>query len=420
MGDKIRHYRFHMGRWRWEPTPKMRARGFKAVVFGRDENTADRIRAMALNDEWDRVRSGGTETTDTADGEVYKHGTVGHAYQRTMALRAARRAMDTTKVWTKEHAKRDDWPRAWKHLKYFAPYDPKTITPEHFIRLDKAGNRKGFLADLEAAQVTVGERHRTIKVWRALWQRMAKMRDYGIDKDEDPSKLVGNPAPPPRSASFLHDEIERLVETATAIGMFGLAAAIAIAWDTMLSPIDVRSLTLAKMEADNIFKLARAKTGRAALGTLTDWSKVILERNLATFGGDVSDSTTLFRTAGSEPGPRGGRRWAPQPYTKDRMEKDFAKVRAMVFGDDDRRQMADIRRSGYREGRTGGASPSAASSKMGNTIAENAMLERTYSGDVNVAEVRDFDAARKVGRVKLKGAESLAKPVRKKYPTFAK
>jgi len=130
------------------------------------------------------------------------------------------------------------------------------------------------------------------------------------------------------------------------------------------------------------------------------------------------DTVPLFRTAGAKPGPKGGRRWAPQPYRKDTMEHDFAEVRALVFGPDERRQFADLRRSGHVEGDAGGATPADASAKMANTISVSNRLRKTYN-PVNVASVRRFDEARVAGRKELgknrRPTESVNQPAGKVF-----
>ena len=65
-----------------------------------------------------------------------------------------------------EQEKRDSWPRAWKWLKQFGDYDPRTIEPEHFLRIDPVtGEPRGLVPEIEA-KVSVTERHMVIKVWR--------------------------------------------------------------------------------------------------------------------------------------------------------------------------------------------------------------------------------------------------------------
>jgi hypothetical protein len=50
--------------------------------------------------------------------------------------------------------------------------------------------------------------------------------------------------------------------------------------------------------------------------------------------------TAIFVPAASEPDPEGRRRSAPQPYTKDRPEKDFADIRALMFGPEESPQLS--------------------------------------------------------------------------------
>ncbi len=314
-------------------------------------------------------------------------------------------------VQTKEQQKRDDWPRTWKWLEIFADCDPRTIQPEHFLDVNRnTGGATGLVPEIEA-KVSVTERHRVIKVHRALWKKMAAM---GLcDKDADPALAFANAEPPPRQSVWQHREVMKLVQRAWREEKRGLAAVVAVMWDTMLSPVDVRGLTAGQKAYDRehaIFFLDRAKTGRAAAGTLTPYATAILETYIATLGFDLHDNSPLFRTAGSEPGPKGGRRWAPQPYKKEHLEKDFAEIRALVFGHGETRQLSDLRRSGHIEGDAGGASPADASAKMANTISTSNRLRKVYA-PVNVVSVRRFDEAREVGRKKLQEEQKPTKSV---------
>jgi hypothetical protein len=78
----------------------------------------------------------------------------------------------------------------------------------------------------------------------------------------------------------------------------------------------------------------------------------------------------------------------------------------------DKRQLADMRRSGAVEGDAGGGSEADQSNKMANSIATNKRLRKTYN-PVNVASVRRFDEARVAGAKKLehKPDESVRAPV---------
>jgi hypothetical protein len=395
--DKIRYLLPVSGRWRWRPTRAMRARGFKLVTFGRELTATDKARAIALNAEWDQVRMG----VRAAAGEQelpFPAGTVGDGYQRAMRLRALERdAKGITR--TKEQTKRDDWPRGWKWLgPAFGDQDPKTVTPEELLAL----RRK------VAERISPTEAHRVIKVWRAMWKKLQAF-GYCTGKDgprSDPSLAFSNTAPDPRQDVWHHDEVVRLVEHAWVRGNKGLAALMAVIWDSMLSPGDARMLTPGQRARDTqgaMFFLDRAKTGRAAVGTLTSWSEQILETYINDLGVDLLDNAPIFRTAGSGSGPQGGRRWLPQPYSTSKMDRDFREIRWEVFGKDEHRKLADMRRSGAVEGDAGEGTLTDQSNKMANSVAASSRLRKTYN-PVNVVSARRFDEARERGRKAIEKA----------------
>jgi hypothetical protein len=426
--DKIRYFLYLNGRWRWRPTKAMRAQGFGLVTLGAggpgldsDGNPkaslADEQRAIELNRAWDHVRAGHVSLPARTTLKAYPEGSVGDAYQRAMALRKAQRVKSGI-IWTKEQEKRDSWPRAWKWLEpRFGDCDPRTIEPEHFLRLDSmSGNAEGLVAEVEQA-VSVTERHMTIKVWRALWKKMAAMK-Y-CDLGADPSKSFANTPPLPRNQVWRRREVLRLVQVAWRSEYHGLAALIAVAWDSQLSPVDNRSLTLAQARRDSggvYFGIERSKTDKAAAATLTKWSLAILVAYLKRFGAELFDTTPLFFTRGGRPVGRagstgkwggdhgGGRHVVPRPYTKSSLNQDFRRVREIAFGKMEIRQLQDMRRSGAVEGDAGGATVEDQSNKMANTVDRNNQLRKAYN-PVNVASVRRFDEARVIGAKKLAAAE---------------
>lgn len=122
---------------------------------------------------------------------------------------------------------------------------------------------------------------------------------------------------------------------------------------------------------------------------------------------DTLDNVPIFRTAGAAPGPKGGRRWMPRPYTKDTLAKDFRAVRDAQFPGDQRKVM-DFRRSGAVEAAAGGVDQTALAGKMANTIDTNRDLQATYLPQTATL-VRLADAARAKGRTRLRernGAKS--------------
>ena len=407
--DQIRYFLYINGRWRRRPTKAMRDLGFCLVTMGRggpgrnadgDPEPAieDQKRAIELNTEWDRVRAGQAQPPSTTKRRRHPVGSVGDAYERAMALRLAERKTKGI-TWTKEQESRDDWPRAWRWLgPEFGDCDPKTIAPENFLRIDPNTKEvKGLIPNIESA-VSITERHRTIKVWRALWKKMAAM---GYVRTADPSLSIANTAPDPRNATWQRREVLRRVQLAWRMGYFGLAACIAVGWDSMLSPVDARRLTpsQARGDAQGIwFELGRAKTGKAAAATLTPWSEAILRAYVARLGVELVPNAPIFRN-------RSG-----AAYSKDTLGDDFRDVRD-AFDPVDKRQLADMRRSGAVEGDAGGGSVTDQANKMANSVDANKRLRKTYN-PTNVASVRRFDEARVIGArlLEQKPAKSVTAP----------
>jgi hypothetical protein len=268
-----------------------------------------------------------------------------------------------------------------------------------------------LLQDLRAKvaeRVSETEGHRVIKVWRALWKKLQAFRYCDLSQ-KDPSLVFANTSPDPRQDVWQAAEVTRLVDAAWQSGKTGLAALMAVIWDSMLSPGDARTLTPGQIDRNEkgaVFFLDRAKTGRAAAGTLTPWSEKLLNDYIASLGAQLLDNAPIFRTAGSEPGPEGGRRWLPQPYSTSKMDRDFREVRVAMFGLEEERQLADMRRSGA----VGGASLADQSNKMANTVAASSKLRKVYN-PVNVPSVRRFDEARVRGREAMQEEQKPTKSV---------
>jgi hypothetical protein len=276
----------------------MREAGFKLVTMGRGTivdgrnvpSLEDKARAIALNEDWDRHRRGLPALV--VEERSYPQGSVGESYLRAMSLRAAeRKARGIT--WTKEQHSRDDWPRAWKWLEpVLADCDPKTITPEIMLEL----------RTLVAERVSETEAHRVIKVWRSLWQKVAS---FGFcDRDQDPSFLFRNLAPAPRQAVWLEGEAVRLIKRAWREGYHGLAACLAVAWDSQLSPVDARRLRFCDYRRDPVgtwFEVDRAKTGRAALATLSRRTERVLQAYIASVAAEPLGTSPVFRNRSRAP-----------------------------------------------------------------------------------------------------------------------
>ena len=246
--DKIRYLLFKKGRWRWRPSKTMREAGFTPVKLGRGlvidgqhvPAPDDIARATQLNQDWDRCRQGLPRPQPAGR---YPTGSIGDGFDRAIRLRQLERTKKGI-VWSKEQHSRDDWARVWKRLEEMAPLlaecDPTTVTPELLLELCTEVTNT----------VSASEAHRLIKVWRALWKKMATLGFCELDRD--PSLLFANSAPPPRQAVWREGEVVRLVKSAWRNGYNGLAACMAVAWDSQLSPIDARTLKANQLQRDPV------------------------------------------------------------------------------------------------------------------------------------------------------------------------
>ena len=401
--DKLRYFVKIKGCYYWRPTPRMKRDGFSDIALGKNEASAKQ-EALRLNEEWDRFRFGASKQSTAM---VYPRGSIGEAYNRAITLREAeRKAKGIT--WTRQQRARDDWPRAWRWIgPTFGDYDPLAVVSEDLLALRAK----------VVERVSESEAFRAIKVWRALWAKLAPL-GYPVPPGSDPSLTFANSAPAPRQEVWPQRDVLRLVQRAWREGYHGLAALLAVAWDTMLSPVDVRSLTVAQRGNDGhgtVFSLARAKTGRAAAGTLSPWSEAILDAYLRKFGIELHAATPIFWTRGGASTSKGGRPWPPRPYSSDRLGIDFRYIRQLVFGPYDQRQIADMRRSGAVEAMRGDATPAKLSTKMANTLSASNRLHRTYI-PVDITAVRDVDDAREAGRERNRAKKLQLKSVKKLQP----
>jgi len=364
---KIRYYVALKGRGYWRATPRMQAAGFpSSVPCGPDGAGAWKV-AEEWNSRWDRVRTG----QESAPKHVYPRGSLGEAFEKYRR----------TESWStdKKPRTREDWDRGWRLIEpVFGDVAPGSI------RFDLADRWYHHLK----ANKGVREAHRAVKIFRALW-RVAAAMGY-CDADRDPSQIVRRETPKPRNETWEPAEVARLVKAAWRRGYHGLAAAIAVAYDTAFAPEDVRALTFAQSVTDGrkvVFVIERNKTGREALGTISRPTLVVLDAYLERLPADQVPTSPIFRT-------RTG-----AAYTKNTFGKDFAAVREAVFPGD-RRQWRDLRRSASTEAAAGGVTGGALDAKMANTISRSAFLTATYLPN-RLAMVEQADEARRKGRKAL-------------------
>jgi len=269
----------------------------------------------------------------------------------------------------------------WTKTRFWGDVAPDTIKFEMMSRWRAALERK-HSRDIA---------HKTLRVWRAFWKIMLGMK---FARTADPSTGVRNRAPAPRWQRWSEGETVRLVKSAWRVGYCGLACVVAVAWDTQFSPVDVRTLAARHRSTVNgrlVFDRqadGRAKTGRAAIGTLSVRTERLVSTYLTSLQIDLHPDAILFRT-------RSG-----SPYSRDTLAHDFAAVRALAFPGDKRRLM-DMRRSGVVEAIAGNAGPVGLAAKLANSIGRSNILHETYA-PVDIEAVRSTDAARLKGRQRMR------------------
>lgn len=374
---KLKHYVVRKGKHGyWLPTPRMQAMGFSPVPCGHDGPEAWKI-AKEWEDRYQAARKG----IEPERGKIYPAGSIGDAFAKYRRMEAWKRRPVRT---------REDWERGWGYIDpVFGDLPPSSITLAHldawYARLL---NKNG-----------VDIAYRAMKTWRALYVVMAGMKL--CRQGEDPSLSIRRQTPQGRTETWRAGEVVRMVKGAWRNGYKGLACIVAIAWDTSFSPVDVRTLTPAQaMQTGSTewgFLIERTKSGESAFGTLSPRTQRLVTAYVDGLGATLLDDAPIFRTRGFTPGSKGGRPRAGVPYTKDSLVDDFADVRRIVFGKDEKRRLMDMRRSGAVEANAGGASVEAIAAKMGNSIDESKSLQKTYM-PVNLAAVRTADESRRKGR----------------------
>jgi hypothetical protein len=355
---KLPYYVIRGTRGFWQPNARMLSEGAKCVPCGPDGPEAWR-RAQDAYEAWKERREAPERP---------------QARPLAGSLAAALAEYRQTPEWASKAVRtREEWDRCWAIIgPAFGACRPSSVT---------LADISGFRAFVEK-DISLREAHRCIKIWRALW-RVAAALKYCV-RDADPSLGVRNVEPKTRNGVWTHLEAIKLAKMAWRSNYHGLAALIAVAWDTSMSPVDVRSLTPAQ-RVDDTFQVQRAKTGQGAIGTLTGPTRKILSAYLARLGVTMTPESPLFRN-------RSG-----APYSKDTLGDDFRDIRALAFGPAEKRTLADFRRSGTVEAVRGGAADSQIASKMANQFDKSAFLRKTYA-PVDLASVRAADEARKRGR----------------------
>lgn len=373
---RVRYYVERKGRGYWITTPTMRAAGFpKSVPCGPHGPEAMKV-AETWNARWDAWRAGEDLQRLVAPGSL------SDAFARYRA----------TGTWSGKAAKtRIEWERAWRDIEpVFGDVAPSSVAYDHIDLW--------YSALLE--KTTLDRAWRAMKIWRALWEIASGMRHNGVPftgGHEDPSAKVRRRSQPKRALFWRAGEAVRLVKQAWRDGSKGLACIMAVAWDSQLSPGDVRTLSIDQL-GDLGFWTARGKTKRAALGTISPRTARLIAAYLDGLPQRPAAGIPMFQSQSGA------------AFTDQALAKSFWRNRAKVFPGDTRTLM-DMRRSGAVEANAGNVDAGALGAKMANSIASARDLQLTYQ-PVDAATVARADEARRRGRSALRGtSKNHAKPV---------
>lgn len=380
-GVKIPYSPVKNGKRYWQPTKAMQEQGFLPKPLGRDDDRSRKV-ALGLYEAWLKVLNNEEPPPVSKDAsrEVaeaarrYPPRSIGEAFQRwirTEEWRATPYSTRTKVLWPAWYRVRDAWAEA----------DPDTMTFELISEWRKE------LVD----EVGVGVAHKTLKFWRKLWKIMRALK---VAKGDDPSLGMRNRAPAPRWQTYTEGEAVILVKRAIRAKQYELACIIAVTWDTLFSPGDVRLLTGRHIAyrgkgADRALFFdrtedGRIKTGRAAIGTVGPRTRRLCEAVWAWRGVEMTAEAFAFRK-------RDGKPWK---------DHELAKAFAAIRDPGDDRQLRDMRRSGSGEANASGVSnPGLLSAKLANSIQTSNALHKTYA-PVDHDAVIEFDKARLAGRQK--------------------
>lgn len=362
----------------WEPTKAMRQHGFRPEPLG-VECDASIARARALYAEWDKLLNSGPKITR------YPPGSFGAFWDRMKGD-----ATHPSAWWkTKDTRTREDYERAWVHIDAWRPDRDRPTLSNTLVTKITTELCEAFFAHL-AATVSPRERWRAIKGLKILLaEAVVRLRlNY-----ESPATRLVNPQPKGRSAIWYGAEIPILVVTAEKAGYAGMAVAIRIAWDTLFSPVDVRTIERGWIRKDGKGEYVelgagRAKTGKEAFGHLSAPTSAALAAYLEALGVEIPDDGRVIRQ-------RNGHAYR----SKDTFGDDFRAVRKLAFPHDTR-QFLDIRRSGNVEADAAGADKATMAAILANTMDQNRFLDDTYTPPT-VAKAREVARKRLTGRKRL-------------------
>lgn len=381
---KLRYTVKKRGKLFWQPTPEMRKLGFEPKALGVDGPLAH-AEAIRLYRLWLSAKAG-------EERSRYAEGTFGAYWDH----------FRKTPLYTKKSARtREDYERAWKHIDGWRPAPGAPALSHTKCSRITTELCERFVDHLDRT-LSASERHRTVKWLKVLLADMVVRMRFGY---ASPAAKIVNSQPKGRFQIWLGAEIEDLAAIAAIAGFEGMSLAIETAWETMFSPVDVRTLRPSQLKRDGegfYVMRRRTKTDAEAFAAISTDLGLALLAYIERQARAEADDTPIFRTREAAYSAAGGRPAASIAYkTKDLFAKDFRAVRSIMFPDDDR-QLLDIRRSANVEADAAGADKKTMGELLANGLADNKFLAETYTPPT-VAKAREVALKRLDGRAKLAG-----------------
>ena len=386
---------FELGRARAE-----RAGVKSSVALGPYENEPEstkkrvRAKAWALYAEW-LEKSGQPVAAPSLSSGALVAGSVGQFFQIYRTKEAWRR---------KEPATQKEWEYCWGQRqkdgkRYFRPFSIGAYWADTQIDQVSPDDFERFY--LECEQHGGGYyRWRMVRIARALFN--AAIAYHIIEKN--PGYVLKNRAPKGRTQFWTSDEINKLIRVAFERGNDSVGLAIWIAWETAMSPVDIRTLVLSTVRFNgetHWFQAQRRKTAHRGeeVGQIFGVISPELYKALMAYYDALPD-----RVKGDdEPILRTSRSLVK--FNRVRLTNQFAAVRLEAFGEDEKRQFRDIRRSANLEADLGGASVEDRAAVLANAMDKSPQLDAVYTPPT-VERARKVAEQRRAGRAFLE-AESV-------------
>ena len=345
---KVRHMVTRRGGYYFQATAAMRGAGLASEPLGRDLAAAI-ARAEQLNALWDEIRAGQKAAAQR------RAPAPGSLDWLAAELRASGEWQD------KAPRTREDIERAFKViLPVFGPARAAAVQPAQVAR---------FYEKLRAR----GRPHETAMVMK--WFRYLfsfGLRLYPRLVPHNPTLAVRVHQPRARRQYWQPEQVRRAIRQAWRWRWYGVAAAIALAYDTGLRPQDLRALTPRQLLADRVV-LAPQKTdhlpGRDQPRAFPVWPETfaLVQKYLARLGAIIPADQPLLRSVSG------------RPFTsRHHLAKQIRLVRRAAGLPDDL-QLRDLRRTGNVEAALGGASAPQLAARADHSIGRGQAILDVYT-----------------------------------------